>query len=288
MIKKIIIGLLVVLVAGGTFFFNQLKDIRTKEVIANFDEQRGLTVLNQMAEAHGIKYWDSIQTYSLMIAQKDVGALAKMTSPYPADKMEFRFDVIPNTFTSRVTFNTSIKNWKDKVWGIQSWHTYSGIKSSPLQLDKENNQDIEFNLPTLQYFFEAPKRIFDADVISYAGERTLDGKIYDLVYATWKSPEPQKNIDQYLLWIDRSTKLLTKMHYTVRDKFNFIDATKNFYTYAKHGNIMFPTKMATTMGPPGNEKITKSLEVLEVKLNDIRKDALLVDVAIGTTGKLSN
>jgi len=286
MIKKIVVSLIVVLVAAGLIFFNQLKDIRTEEVKVNFDEKRGLEILNQMAAAHGIKYWDSIQTYSLVIEQKDVGALAKMSSPYPEGKMEFRFDVIPNTFTSRVTFNSPIENWKDKVWGIQSWRTYSGIKSSPIQLDKENNPDIEFSLPTSQYFIEAPKRIFEADIISYGGERTLDGKTYELVYATWKSSEPQKDIDQYLFWIDKSTKLLTKMHYTVRDKFNFIDATKNFYTYAKHGNIMFPTKMTTTMGPPGNEEISKSIEVLEVKLNDINRDALLIDASLGTKGKI--
>jgi len=39
------------------------------------------------------------------------------------------------------------------------------------------------------------------------------------------------------------------------------------------------------MGPPGNEDITKSLEVLEIKLNDISRDALLVDAAMGTKGK---
>jgi len=67
MIKKIVVSLIVVLVAAGLIFFNQLKDIRTEEVKVNFDEKRGLEILNQMAAAHGIIYWDSIQTYSLVI-----------------------------------------------------------------------------------------------------------------------------------------------------------------------------------------------------------------------------
>lgn len=281
--KKIILGILFIAVAIGTFFFFKLVDIRTDEVKSNLDKERGLAILHEMAEAHQIQYWDSIQTYSLQLKQSYKSRVAKMMNIYPEDDITLNFDVIPNTFTSRITINSG--TWKDKVFGIQSWRTFAGSTSSSLQFDEKNNADIEFGLPTYQYFIEAPKRILEADIISYAGERTLKGKSYDLVYATWKSPKPQRDIDQYILWIDKETKLLRYMHYTVRDKMAFAQGTRSYDSYVKKDNVLFPERMTSILNGPENESIAQTIEVLNIQTDKVSKESLMLDPKMGTTGK---
>lgn len=287
--KKIIIGLislLAIIAIAGYLFLNRLTDIRTEEVKTKLDKELGLKVLNEMAEAHGLKYLDSIETYSFTMKKESFSALANMNSPFPADNPSIRMDVLPKTFTSRLIFLSG--EWKDKVWGIQSWRTYEGTVGTDFQFNEENNKRREYLLPTYQYFIEVPQRIFEADIISHAGERTLEGKKYDLVYATWNKPEPQKEVDQYMLWIDKSTKILRKLHYTVRDRFNFLNATKNYDSYERHHQLLFPVKTSTNVGAPGTtDEIARTTAYSNILINDVPKSALMLDATLGTRGKIT-
>ena len=136
----------------------------------------------------------------------------------------------------------------------------------------KNDKTIEFWLPTYLYFVEAPLRIFEADVISYAGERTLNGKTYDLVYATWNDAEPQKDLDQYILWIDRETHILRQMQYTVRDKSSWIHATLRYTEYEKNDTgILFPLEMRVNLLGPNKMKDFHKVSLENVQLSTIPK-----------------
>ncbi|WP_394747435.1 hypothetical protein [Spongiimicrobium salis] len=284
--KKIFLtigGLFIILLAYGAFSLTRLADIRTPEVKAQFDREKGITILNQMAAAHGIQHWDSIHSYSLTISKNYLSTLAQMMNVYPENKITFHFDVIPGTFTSRLTIASG--EWKDQIWGIQSWHTYKGSRATKPIFHVENDSDIEFGLPTYQYFIEVPKRILEADIISYAGERSLKGNTYDLVYATWGAAAPQKDVDQYILWVDRKTKRLRYLHYTVRDKMPSAQASRKYDTYIEKGNVLFPQKMTSVLKGPENDNIAQTIEISDIVLDKIPPLALMPDPDLGTRGK---
>ena len=259
-------------------------DIRTTEVKTNFNAQLGEEVLKKMREAHSLHKWDSIETYSFHLTDEFYGLMGKFGNPFPNNKADFEFQAIPKTFTSQVKFKD--EKWDGKIWGIQSWRTFSSNKNGPIELHSTNDKTIEFWLPTYQYFIETPLRIFEADIISYAGERTLNGRTYDLVYATWKTAEPQKDIDQYILWVDQENHLLKQMQYTVRDQYKWIHATLRYTKYQEtNERILIPTEMKVNLFEPGKRKVFHKICIENVKLNLITRGALIPFPELGLKGK---
>lgn len=101
------------------------------------------------------------------------------------------------------------------AWGLQSWMTYTVEPDGAVEFDEDD--DLRFWVPTMAYFFAMPWRIGEADVVAYAGTQDIDGRPHAVVYATWGQAEPQDDIDQYVLYIDAETHLLSHAAYTVRE-----------------------------------------------------------------------
>jgi len=275
MIKKIllfsVLSLFVIL--GGISC--KTVDIRTAEVKNNFNPELGISVLRQMYQAHSLNNWDSIETYSLHLTDEFFGIMGAFSNPFPDNKADFEFQAIPNTFTSKVKFRD--KKWQGKIWGIQSWKTFSSNKKSTIERHEKNDKKIEFWLPTYQYFIEIPLRIFEANKISYAGTKTVEGHSYDLVFASWARAEPQREIDQYILWIDQETHLLKQIQYTVRDQYRWVHATLKYTNYSRpNGLVLFPTEMEINLFGPNQKKTLHKIKIDQIKLNPIPKDSLIV------------
>lgn len=135
-------------------------------------------------------------------------------------------------------------------WGIQQWMTYE-LRSGQRQFVA--SKDIKFWLPTLQYFLELPFRIGEADLVAHAGERTVSGRTYDLVYVTWGRPEPQPSVDQYVLWIRRGDSVLEYVEYTVRDLLPSLTGCIHYEDLREVQGVLLPFRMtlADCPGRPG-------------------------------------
>ncbi len=258
-------------------------DLRTVEVRSGIDEQRGKSLLAEMAKAHALPNWDRVETYSLHLTDEFTGMMGAFSNPFPKNKADFHFQAIPNTFTSKVKFLDG--KWENNIWGMQSWRTYSGTALDIHRFDDKNDKNIEFWLPTYQYFIEIPSRVFEADVISFAGERTLDGNTYNLVFVTWKSSTPQRDVDQYMLWIDQETHVLRQIQYTVRDKFRWIHATLNYTLYETHEGMLIPVEMNINLLGPHKMKTLHRIKIEDFEVNKVPREALLLDPELGTKGK---
>ncbi len=73
-------------------------------------------------------------------------------------------------------------------------------------------------------------------------------RTYDLVMATWNGFEPQRNIDQYVLWIDREAGKLDYMTFTVRDQGGFIAATISYLDYQNVDGLLVSFEHCIVMG----------------------------------------
>jgi len=63
------------------------------------------------------------------------------------------------------------------------------------------------------------ERLKNAPIISYAGEKEMRGKKYDLVFCTWNTSEPHQEADQYIAWINKETGLMDFTQYTIRENY---------------------------------------------------------------------
>ncbi len=206
-----------------------LADIRP-DTIKQYDdvpderEKRGRQLLQQVADAHGGRdKWEA--AYAAKVTYRDewprlIPRLFAM--PWPSSDVLITQTMLLGMDTSRLTFQEGKK--EGISWGIQNWATYKVTPSfeEPLFVA---DKTIWFWLPTMQYFFEAPFRLLEADVVFYAGTKSYLGSSYEVVYLTWESVEPNEQVDQYVAWIEPNTKRLVFLQYTVRDQADFLTGT---------------------------------------------------------------
>jgi len=260
----------------------KLADIRTTEMAGTTDDARAMKVLHQMAKAHQVNRWDDIETYTFHVSDEYQGLIGTFGSPFPKGKAVLELSFIPQTYTGRGIFQDG--KWKDKVWGIQAWETYSNEEMEKGIFHEKPDKQIQFSIPTYQYFIETPWRIFEANIIRYAGEREKNGQVYDLVFATWETEEPQKEMDQYLLWVNRKTGVLDLVQFTVRDAGGWVHCTFYYDHYESLDGLLFPTEMTVRMFGPEKENTLHKMVVDHIQIDALPKQDLLLDPSLGTNG----
>lgn len=240
--RKIVYGtliLLTLLFVLGCINFFKLSDLRSSDYQFPNDTAKAKQLLEEMAVAHKINMWDSIETYNVTFEEEFYGFLGKQGNPFKEQKMKFSLSYIPKTFNGQL----EILNGKDKgkVWGIQDWQTYQ--KSEDGTFTSKKNKDMKFWIPTYQYFIELPSRIQEASTIDYIGKSEVEGVNVEGILASWNTVEPQKDIDQYILWLDAESKKIVKVEYTVRDAYRFIAGAAIYQKYVDYNGFILPSEM---------------------------------------------
>ena len=271
-------------------------DLRTAEVKrpASTAAAEGRALLERVAQRHGLSAWRQHRTMKTVAT--DVWSSGG--SWWPGPDQRFESQALLGTFTSRVELLDGPK--RGEVWGIQAWRTYKqeNVDVAPRFLP-EPERAIEFYLPTLQYFNELPFRLLSADVVLDAGPARWRGRAFHRLFVSWGSPEPQADVDQYLLWIDRDTLLIEMVHYTVRDAVAMsvppMDAimkplavgTMHFDDYREIDGVMVPFEQTVTLVPPELTQPPVSaaffhrIVLEEVSFDTLDATALLPDPSAG-------
>lgn len=260
-IVGIVVAVIVVTVVAVLLFGTA--DLRTDVAKQNLNEEKAKSLLEEMAKAHKIQNWDSITTYTVRFQEEMFGTVGKSSNPFPEDKSQFDLSYIPNTYDGKLTFRDGPR--KGLSWGIQSWQTYTQQAGEEPQFGK--NKDIFFWVPTYQYFIEFPMRIMNANAFSYAGKKTINGVVCEGVVASWNTTEPQRHIDQYLIWLDEDTKRIIKLEYTIREMFNFLTGAAYYTEYKEFDGIILPTKMPVESNLVGKGKYLHQMDILDFRKN---------------------
>lgn len=246
---KIILGILLVAIIGALWFAMTPVDLRPDYIgdkISEKDYDKGKAIMKEMQEAYGGKsHWLSHKK----------GSFAQVADWYE-DKLGLSgWDVIPQEIQMTCDLGTedatvTLLNGPNtgKSWGVENWKYYEQVTDGSKQFleDEKYKDKIVFK----NYWFQFPFRIDEAPIIAYAGESTVKGESYDLVYATWGSEAANRDYDQYILYIDKETRLVEWLHFTIRDKLKFIHSTAQFTDFRTIGGIVAPFNQFITRGTP--------------------------------------
>lgn len=267
-----IIGIVaaVFIVAVAAVLIFGTADLRTDSAKQNPNEQKAKLLLEEMARAHQIENWDDISTYTVRFHEEMFGAIGKSSNPFPEAKSQFDLSYIPRTYDGKLSFTEGPN--QGQSWGIQSWQTYTQQDGGQPKFGK--NKNIFFWVPTYQYFVEFPLRIMNANAFSYAGKKTIKGKVCEGVLASWNTTEPQRHIDQYLIWLDADTKRIVKLEYTVREMFNFLTGAAYYTEYKDFDGIILPTKMPVESNLLGEGKYLHQMDILGFEKNTLSESEL--------------
>jgi len=261
-----------------------LSDIRTdyvkKDGTATSNLKKGKTLLQNIHAGQNPTAWEDIEVYELTLEDEFFGLQGSLAKPFPEKKVSMQAVYAPGTYDGKLTFNEG--KFKGKTWGIQSWKTYTQDDGSQAVFDK--SKKITFWVPTYQYFIELPSRIQAANVISYAGEKSFKGQDYDLVYATWKMQEPQKDIDQYMIWINKKTNTVDLVEFTIRDQLGFLTGTAFYEDLKDVGEGVLLPKNISIRSDKGSKNMLHQMRLSNFKANHIPLNSVRPDPNLKSMG----
>lgn len=265
------------LFACGNIF--RLADLRTLAVKQDQNTAKAKQLLAAMAKAHGAENWSSIETYTVRLEDQFYGFLGKQSSPYGTDSVVLQLDYRTGTFDGRMSILNGKK--EGELWGIQSWRTY--VKKPGGSLSFKKNKEAEFWLPTYQYFIEFPQRIQSATAIAYAGQQLIDGIPCTGILASWNTVNPQKDLDQYLIWISDDKQRIVKLEYTIRDQYKFLTGSVLFQDYQIYEGIWLPRMMPVTSNLKGKGKLHQ-MRILNFQKDQVGVEELRPDNTLPLLG----
>ena len=245
---KIAAVIMAILLIGGFWFLHTPSDLRPAylgDKIAEKDYAKGNILLQEMQAAYGgMDNWLAHKT----------GSYGQIADWYD-DKLGIAgWDELPQQFEMTSILGTDDSEFtllngpnKGQTWGVKDWNTYQNKNG---QKELIPNEKYHHKLIYKNYWFQFPFRISEAPIIAYAGESTVKGETYDLLFATWGSESPNGKYDQYLLYLDKETRLVEWLHFTLREKVNFVSITAQFADFKTINGIVSPFSQYITLGNP--------------------------------------
>ncbi len=204
------------------------------------------------------------KTYTIEYEEQYYG-VGKFINKFNVNPVQLTIDYVPGNFIGKVT----VKNGKKK--GNQYYHNQGNTYYKTIKGREGSNDKIAKKwIHTHQYFLEFPLRIQEATAVIYAGETTIDTKEYDLILASWNTIEPQKEIDQYIIGINKETGFIDFIRFTVRDFAGFAVSTAKYNSFIEKEGVYFPSNISVHGKKYDSNKIYQ-MRVQELTFNKVER-----------------
>ena len=93
---------------------------------------------------------------------------------------------------------------------------------------------------------------------------------------TWGSLELNRELDQYIIYINKESGLIDRIEYTIRDMGGFATGATNFIDYQLVDGVMVPFQLeAAVIMPGGLEQVMHRVTLESAGWNTITPDLLL-------------
>lgn len=247
---KIFLGIVIVFFITAFVLFNRpidLRPIAVKNGISPEQFRQGKELLVEMQNAYGGKNaWLAKKTGSYeQIAEWYNNLLLSGWDTLP---QRFQMTSMLGTDNSEMTLLNGPN--RGQRWGVEKWKSYSVDTQSTKKF--QPNEKYQHKLIYKNYWFQFPFRIDEAPIIAYAGESIMDGATYDLLFVTWGSESPNAKYDQYVLYLNKETRHIEWLNFTVREKFKSVKLTARFADIRNVDGIFCPFSQYLFIGTPEN------------------------------------
>ncbi|MDW3196760.1 MAG: hypothetical protein R8G66_30570 [Cytophagales bacterium] len=260
--RKILFGLLIILIIVGAVKYFTLSDLRARYNLPADDPEKVQSLLASMANAHQTQLWENLETYEVSFSEEFYGFIGKVGNPFSDDQTTLSLKYLPAEYTGQLTFDDGED--QGLTWGIQDGQTYTMTNDKQVTADDDVN--ILFWLPTYQYFIEFAWRIQEATHFQYMGMHEINGQTCEGILASWNTVEPQQDIDQYIIWLNKSTGRIVKIEYTIRDMYPFLTGAASLENYQDFDGILLPTEfpVESNLVPEG---LLHTMKILDFRGN---------------------
>lgn len=180
-------------------------------------EAKGQRLVREMLDAHGLETWQTFDFVHARAADEWFNALFfALGAPYTENPEHVVVAAYTQRFPSaRVEF-TGGDN-AGQVWVVDGDRIRT--KAEGEAVETQRTADDPFFAAFVHNFPLWPNMPFllaSADRATYLDEATWEGRTYDRVLISWGDYAPQADVDQWILWVNRDTRLLERVWFTIR------------------------------------------------------------------------
>lgn len=220
----VFISLLVLfLIVFKTTFF--LSDIRPESMKGDYVlKNNGRSFLEYSQKNHKIDSWKERDSIRYLVKhQFNGGRVTFLVSPTGKSLIDYEFVSYPNG--SHTSYYNSI---------ISGLEFYIGKDNNGIFQVSDGKREYggfskEFFYLAVQHLIEFPFQMESANIVEHIGQQSWNGSKYELIFATWNNFEPNNEIDQYIIWINKETGLIDRFDATGRQILPFAKATALFF-----------------------------------------------------------
>jgi len=274
--NKYIIAILTVLISLSSCSVRDLRTDYAKDTTTSKSEQRGRDLLEKTYLKMGYDKLEKVETYQAtsVFDWKWPWSWMPMNA-LPGNKgKKINFKFAEGTFDGNVEYMEGRKS--GNIYGLQSWQSYKIEEGKSIKEVKGKRR--KWGLATYHYLIETPARIRNAEIVKYAGEKEFEGKMYDLVFATWGEEKPHGDHDQFLIYINQETGMTDLMEITINDFFlpmpgSMKDGTVRVERLLASNGTYLPEVIYVQLGKP--KKVSR--HVYKFSMEDYKFDTFSVD-----------
>ena len=239
--------------------------------------------LDAVRRSHGADAWDQKQVMDVVFYDDWPFWLTRAPlTPWDSPRQKLRGKLLRRSWTTE--FELLDGSASPERWGVQSWKTW---KAAPGQEPVfEDSWTVATTLAGLRYFLELPLPQDTATFVQSAGQATWEGKTYDRLYVTWEHPEAQREFDQYILWIDPESGLVSRVDFTIRALSGLAVARARFESYGDFEGVKLPLRIVIDgVLPTGHTLPVHTMEVESVRWDTFAPEALKPDATLVDMGE---
>ena len=113
------------------------------------------------------------------------------------------------------------------------------------------------------------------------------GRTRDRLYVTWNQSEPQRDFDQYLLWVDPDSGLVDRVDFTIRALSGLAVATARFEDYDEVGGVKLASRIVIdAVLPTGHTLPVHTIEVESRRWDSFHAAAVKPDPGLPEIGEI--
>ena len=239
--------------------------------------------LESLRAAHGSDAWEQYSVMDVHFRDEWPFWLTRaVLSPWDVSDQALRARMLRRSWTTEVTLLNG--DAPGERWGLQSWKTWRSPPDGTPRFDE--SWVIGTMVPGLRYFLELPLTQDTATFVQNAGTAMLDERPHERLYVTWNQSAPQRDFDQYVLWLDPDTGLVARVDFTIRALSGLAVATATFRDYRDYGGVKFPGEIVIDgVLPTGHTLPVHTIRVSDVQWDTFDAEALRPDPSLEELGE---
>ncbi len=210
------------------------------------DRAKGLALLNKVYDAAGglerYKSFGSVQVKFRDDWSKAPAPARWLFMEYEKHNQLTKLDALVNAMgNSRMEYLEGPQ--KGHVWGVRDgrfWLQKNAAGSPVYKFDMGKQLFVE----NVEFYLGFPFYLNSADQVLYLDQVSFEKRPHHRVFLSWKTFKPQKDLDQWIIWIDADTNRISQMKFTVRKSASFITGVYYVDEYKTVQGLTIPVKLS--------------------------------------------